>query len=51
MKVNNVKKPIKILYRKEDSNTISALNEDLANENWHDILEENDVNKAYEYFH
>ena len=50
MKVNNVKKPIKKLYRKEDSNTISALNEDLANENWHDILEENNVNKAYEYF-
>ena len=50
LKVNNVKKPIKKLYRKEDSNTISALNEDLANENWHDILEENDVNKAYEYF-
>ena len=41
------------IFRKEDSNTISALNEDLhvANhENWHDILEENDVNKAYEYF-
>ena len=50
LKVNNAKKPVNKSYRKEDSNNISALNEDLANENWHDILEENDVNKAYEHF-
>ena len=50
LKVNNIKEFIKQSYRKEDINTVSALNEDLANEEWHDILEENNVNIAYENF-
>ena len=37
-------------FRKENSETILALNEDLAKEEWHDVYEENDVNKAYENF-
>ena len=36
--------------RKENTQTIMALNEDLANEEWNDIFGEKDVNKAYENF-
>ena len=50
LKANNIEKKPKKTYRKEDLNTVSALNEDLANEDWHEIMEENDVNKAYEHF-
>ena len=37
-------------HRKENPNTILALNEDLGNEDWHEVTGENDVNKAYKSF-
>ena len=37
-------------FRKENTQTVMALNEDLANEEWNDIFGEKDVNKAYENF-
>ena len=36
--------------RKENTQTVMALNNDLANEEWNDIFEEKDVNQAYEIF-
>ena len=47
---NNVNKGNTNKLRKENTQTVMALNEDLANEEWNDIFGENDVNKAYENF-
>ena len=35
---------------RETNQTVMALNEDLANEEWNDIFGEKDVNKTYEIF-
>ena len=38
-------------YRRiESENNIAFLNTDLAHEEWHDVLTENDINKAYDKF-
>ena len=47
---NNVNKGNMNKLRKENTQTVMALNEDLANEEWNDIFGEKDVNKAYENF-
>ena len=39
-----------IMYRKESSENIKALNDDLIKEQWLDVYEENDVNTAYDKF-
>ena len=43
-------KPKVIEYRKESVENIKALNNDLIKEQWLDIYEENDVNRAYDKF-
>ena len=48
--LNNLNKGNTNKLRKENTQTVMALNEDLANEEWNDILVEKDVNKAYENF-
>ena len=48
--LNNLNKGNTNKLRKENTQTVMALNEDLANEEWNDILVEKDVNKAYEHF-
>ena len=50
LKINKAKKVNKKKHRKENPNTILALNEDLGNEDWHEVTGENDVNKAYKSF-
>ena len=50
LKKDNVTKHIVQRYRKESTETITALNDDLANEQWLDVYEEKDVNRAYEKF-
>ena len=47
---NDVNKGNTNKLRKENTQTVMALNEDLANEEWNDIFGEKDVNKAYENF-
>ena len=47
---NNINKDGINKFRKENTQTILALNEDLANEEWVDIFREKDVNKAYANF-
>ena len=50
LKFQNSKKHKNNKIRKENPQTINALNEDLARENWSDVYEEKNVNKAYECF-
>ena len=38
------------MHRKENSSNIDSLNIDLCQEQWLDVFEENDVDKAYEKF-
>ena len=47
---NNVNQGNTNKLRKENTQTVMALNEELANEEWNDIFGEKDVNKAYEIF-
>ena len=48
--LNNVDKGNINKFRKENTQTVMALNEDLANEEWNDNFGEKDVNKAYDNF-
>ena len=50
LKKDNVTKHVVQSYRKESTENITALNDDLANEQWLDVYEEKDVNRAYEKF-
>ena len=48
-KSNNIKQKA-VKYRKESTENVAALNDDLLKEQWLDVYEENDVNIAYEKF-
>ena len=38
------------MYRKETNRNVDSFNLDLAQEQWHDVIQEKNVNKAYDNF-